>query len=179
MKTSCINHPLNEPLIIISKWQSEICNGDIPAALIIGYFQLLEIRCLPRPNFIDTATMTKNLLDSWHKQTVSQGLKHLVELSLLTEYRFTASEAVGMCCDKAPQVFHDGDHHCEWCDCRTTILQQHHYPIPKSQQGELTVDICASCHAEFHYLTQTSFYAPTTSLLREFAKHPIKLEEVA
>lgn len=179
MKSGCIRHPEKEPLIEIHRWQVEICDGDVTAALIVGYFHLIEIGRLPRPKFIDTTKVVQGLLDSWHKSTVTQALKHLTELSLVTEYRLTMDEATKMCKAKIPQSFQNGDLYCQWCNSVTVILQQHHYPIPKSEQGKLTVDICASCHAEFHYLVSTSFYTPSTLLLKEFVLHPLTLEEVA
>jgi predicted transcriptional regulator len=47
---------------------------------------------------------------------------------------------------------------CSWCQCDTSILHKHHYPIPKKDKGKLTVDICANCHSEFHYLTESRFF---------------------
>ena len=39
---------------------------------------------------------------------------------------------------------------CEWCGCKTTILHKHHYPIPKRLGGKEVVNICPTCHYEFH-----------------------------
>jgi len=39
MKTSCINHPPNEPLIIIRQWQVELCEGNTTAAALLSYFE--------------------------------------------------------------------------------------------------------------------------------------------
>ena len=41
---------------------------------------------------------------------------------------------------------------CEWCKCKTIILHEHHFPIPKKDGGNETVKICPNCHYEFHYL---------------------------
>lgn len=43
---------------------------------------------------------------------------------------------------------------CEWCGCKCNILNEHHYPIPKSKGGTETVKICPNCHAEFHSVEQ-------------------------
>lgn len=40
---------------------------------------------------------------------------------------------------------------CNWCGVKTSVLHSHHYPIPKSEGGQETVDICPNCHHEFHY----------------------------
>jgi len=39
MKSSCIQHPSNEPLIIIRKSQVEFCNGDMCAAALMSFFE--------------------------------------------------------------------------------------------------------------------------------------------
>lgn len=43
---------------------------------------------------------------------------------------------------------------CEWCSCKCNILNEHHYPIPKSKGGTETVKICPNCHSEFHSVEQ-------------------------
>lgn len=43
---------------------------------------------------------------------------------------------------------------CEWCGCKCNILNEHHYPIPKSKGGTETVKICPNCHSEFHSVEQ-------------------------
>lgn len=44
-----------------------------------------------------------------------------------------------------------GDKVCEWCGISTTVLCEHHYPIPKSKGGKKVVKICSNCHQEYHY----------------------------
>jgi hypothetical protein len=44
---------------------------------------------------------------------------------------------------------------CNWCLGGTYILHDHHYPISKENGGLDTVSICASCHAEYHYLERS------------------------
>jgi len=39
MKTSCVHHPANEPLIIIKKWQVEACDGNHCAAALLSYLE--------------------------------------------------------------------------------------------------------------------------------------------
>ena len=41
---------------------------------------------------------------------------------------------------------------CEWCGCGCNIINEHHYPIPKSMGGTKIVRICPNCHYEFHSL---------------------------
>jgi hypothetical protein len=40
---------------------------------------------------------------------------------------------------------------CEWCNIKTIVLHQHHYPVTKSMGGKDTVKICPNCHHEFHF----------------------------
>ena len=39
MKTSCINHPANEPLIMIRQWQVDACDGNHCAAALLSFFE--------------------------------------------------------------------------------------------------------------------------------------------
>jgi hypothetical protein len=39
---------------------------------------------------------------------------------------------------------------CEWCHKESYILEEHHYPIPKSKGGTKTVRICPNCHRAYH-----------------------------
>lgn len=39
MKTSCISHPSNEPLILIRKWQIEACSGNQCAAALLSFLE--------------------------------------------------------------------------------------------------------------------------------------------
>ncbi len=43
-----------------------------------------------------------------------------------------------------------GEKTCEWCGCKTSVLNKHHYPVPKRDGGTETVNICSNCHNEFH-----------------------------
>lgn len=47
---------------------------------------------------------------------------------------------------------------CEWCGCKCNILNEHHYPIPKSKGGTETVKICPNCHSEFHSVEQRKIF---------------------
>jgi hypothetical protein len=45
---------------------------------------------------------------------------------------------------------------CQWCNCKTILVHEHHYPIPKRLNGTETVKICPSCHYEYHHLQTIS-----------------------
>ncbi len=53
------------------------------------------------------------------------------------------------------------EYRCWWCKGISYVLRQHHYPIPKSEGGTDTIDICGSCHAEFHFLKTLKIYSLT------------------
>jgi hypothetical protein len=42
---------------------------------------------------------------------------------------------------------------CEWCECKTLSIQEHHFPISAKDGGKNTVFICAACHADYHTMT--------------------------
>ena len=39
MKTSCVRHPTNHPLVMMRKWQIEACDGDHCAAMLLAFFE--------------------------------------------------------------------------------------------------------------------------------------------
>lgn len=42
MKSSCINHPAREPMIIIRAWQLEACDGKACAAALLSFFEYMH-----------------------------------------------------------------------------------------------------------------------------------------
>lgn len=47
---------------------------------------------------------------------------------------------------------------CAWCGVQTCVLEQHHYPVAEKDGGTETVDICANCHREYHFLTDEGIF---------------------
>lgn len=39
MKTSCVQHPAREPLVIVRQWQVEFCDGNVCAAAVMSFFE--------------------------------------------------------------------------------------------------------------------------------------------
>lgn len=85
----------------------------------------------------------------------------------------TPEMARAACEDKKPQYFTETQpgvnsllRTCKWCRCTTVAIQEHHYPIPKSEGGTETVSICANCHAEFHKLVSESYRLVATERIR-------------
>ena len=44
------------------------------------------------------------------------------------------------------------DEKCEWCGSMVHTLQKHHFPVSAKDGGKDIVEICGSCHADFHHL---------------------------
>ena len=47
-------------------------------------------------------------------------------------------------------------HKCQWCESSALVLEKHHYPVRKRDGGTTICSICASCHSEFHSLTDST-----------------------
>lgn len=50
-----------------------------------------------------------------------------------------------------------GNFLCPWCNSKTLIPHEHHYPIPKHLGGTETVRVCPTCHFEYHFLYKSNF----------------------
>lgn len=53
---------------------------------------------------------------------------------------------------------------CDWCGCKTNVIHNHHYPIPKRLGGKDVVHICANCHDEFHKKESSIYGTNDTNL---------------
>jgi hypothetical protein len=45
---------------------------------------------------------------------------------------------------------------CLFCGYKGCAIDRHHYPIRRKNGGEKTIDLCANCHREFHYLADSN-----------------------
>ena len=81
------------------------------------------------------------------KTTLSHIKKHLAKLNLLDIKEFDAVSGREFTIKNS----HKGLK-CEWCGNESYILQQHHYPIPRSKGGTNIVNICPNCHYTYHSL---------------------------
>lgn len=89
-------------------------------------------------------------------ESVTNALQPLLDHGLIEVIVLTPQGAETTLKRKQSQTFRDtrfGLRVCEWCKATTVAIQRHHYPVPKSDGGTETVAICASCHAEYHILT--------------------------
>lgn len=46
----------------------------------------------------------------------------------------------------------EGVYICDWCKTKCHSIQEHHYPISKKNNGKDKVNICGTCHADYHYI---------------------------
>jgi hypothetical protein len=94
-------------------------------------------------------------------------LSSLVELNLLVKVPATPEQIKEMICQKQPQAFKASvfTNTCEWCECQTGYLHEHHYPVRRSQGGIETVSICPNCHSEYHTLEHLGAYLITDKVL--------------
>lgn len=102
---------------------------------------ICNVTCKQIAHDMTTSTKTAyRLLDSLAK-------KKLIKINKLNVYEIKKElEAKNM------QGKGIGSNTCTWCKCKTYILHAHHFPIRKEAGGNVTVDICPSCHQEFHFL---------------------------
>lgn len=88
---------------------------------------------------------------------VQECLRSLEIKGLIAKVKYSPTEAKELISGKTPQSLRllGFTTCCEWCNGSTVVLQEHHYPVPKSQGGTETVFICPNCHSEFHQLVDT------------------------
>lgn len=89
-------------------------------------------------------------------ESVSNSFQSLLAHGLIEVSVLSPEEAKAFLRKKYPQSLGNprfGWRTCQWCGATTLAIHRHHYPIQKSEGGTETVSICASCHAEYHMLT--------------------------
>lgn len=178
MRTSCINHPPNENFLFAQQWHMDCCENNVCAAMIIGYFQAVHIGGKPKISFTGVDDIEAGIMSAYKKQAIADSMRYLVCINLLTESRVSDEETADLCRLKQPAIFSAGHLCCKWCKSKTVILNKHHYPVRRRDKGVDTVSICASCHSEFHYLSETCFYTPSSKLLSLFESDLISLEDI-
>lgn len=87
------------------------------------------------------------------KVSISKWLKQLEEKNLVNVE--SEEDIVNILIAKHMKGLGFGSKVCIWCGVYTSVLHEHHYPIPKSKGGTEIVSICPNCHHEFHYHEKT------------------------
>lgn len=91
-------------------------------------------------DFADLYNVNKISISHWMKNLVNQGyITVSQDENIVSELK-----------NKKMDGFGYGDQECSWCKVKTSVLHNHHYPIPKMSGGTDTIDICPNCHHEFH-----------------------------
>ena len=85
------------------------------------------------------------------KGCVKERLKSISKVGFIKFEIKNKKQIKQILCDKNLKNKGDGDKICEWCGIKTYHTVEHHYPTPKNKGGKETVEICGSCHNEFHY----------------------------
>lgn len=96
--------------------------------------------------------------------------KQLKKVDLAEEYHLEEDDVIKILKSKTPQKFPNQTQTCDWCTGSTCVLHAHHYPIRKSKGGQNTVNICPSCHCEFHFLLDKKHYRIKKEIKDEFDK---------
>ena len=86
-------------------------------------------------------------------RSISRCVDKLVSSEYVTKAKLTSMEKFKILSRKRMDGLGIGNRVCEWCGCNTAVLNNHHFPIPRKDNGAKTVGICANCHSEFHHLT--------------------------
>lgn len=137
-----IKNKINKPIGIKKGWQSHV--------FVIS------------PDAVETWINCTHLSE----QMIITYLKALTIIGFLEKVPvFTDEQIKEILCSKTPQQVPTYlTHQCEWCNCLTGFLHNHHYPVPRSKGGEKTVTICPNCHSEFHLLVRIYGYKLTQKI---------------
>ena len=94
----------------------------------------------------------KNIVSKVTLNKIKKKLINLGYIKILTK-KFLSNEEVKQLTIKNS---HKGNK-CEWCCLECYVLQEHHYPIPKSKNGEKKVMICPNCHYTYHKIINDGY----------------------
>jgi hypothetical protein len=138
------------------------CESSIISAYhadYVGYFNIFPA---------SPAKIVEAIMGEYQINSVRQSLISLTDAGWLLTSRIDGVKAKDVLKQKTPQKHTLFNSSCEWCLCSTISTHKHHYPVPKSQGGTKTVDICANCHFEFHQLVDLVIHSPSSKLIQFF-----------
>lgn len=91
--------------------------------------------------FSELYGVSKVSISKWMKELVNKNYIEIPENeNIVTELKNKRMSGLGF-----------GNKICSWCEVKTSVLHEHHYPIPKCKGGKSVVNICPNCHHEYHY----------------------------
>ena len=98
---------------------------------------------------VDPDYILKNLkILNYENDTIVKKIKKYINIGILI--KLNSEQVVSILRNKKLEGFGIGLSKCYWCGIKTNSIQKHHYPIAKSNGGEKIVEICPTCHYEFH-----------------------------
>ncbi len=93
----------------------------------------------------------------YFRQNIStRDWKKLINMGLARKICFNPDEIKHFVSHKSPHQILGMPTYCEcgWCKCKTYRLHSHHFPVSNKDKGVKTVEICAQCHDEYHFLKE-------------------------
>lgn len=136
--------------------------GDLKSGILLGCIEHLTQKDDPfKIMDADGSCWIHRQKEGWYDECalavreVTRCLKVLTKKQLLETRKMTPVEIMNVVKRKDPQQLNDPFARlkiCCWCRSETYILHEHHYPVPLTQNGSETVEICANCHSEYHFL---------------------------
>lgn len=123
---------------------------DIPGLTINDKIVLI---CLTR-NQRDGAFCNNKSYDylalqcSISKSTLFTSINTLLEKNLII--KLSNEEKISMLKSKNLHGKGIGTHKCTWCGLNTFAMHKHHWPIQKEKGGVDVIDLCPTCHMEYH-----------------------------
>jgi hypothetical protein len=142
------------PNSFIDNWLKKLSSCEV--MVCFTFFRFPDYRFFTLPQISNITKLSKN--------TIVNSIRSLIDLRFIEEIVLEESEILKIILSKIPQNLKVGTEICEWCKSTTFILHSHHYPIRKCEGGTKLVDICPSCHCEYHYLLETKKFRLNPSI---------------
>lgn len=136
--------------------------GDLKSGILLGCINHLTTRVDPF-KIIDNdgSYWIYRRKEDWHSECAlsvreaTRCLKILTQKNLIETRKITPVEIMNIVKHKNPQQLKDPFAKikiCCWCNSETYVLHDHHYPVTAKSNGSDTIQICANCHSEYHFL---------------------------
>lgn len=125
-------------------------NTAVVFAALQKYNEVEKDAC-EEQNAFDIKYIQERYLPFFSIDTIKRTIEKLKQQGYLNKKKISAEEIKEIVINgkKNPKYV------CEWCGCGCNVLNEHHYPIPKSKGGKKIVKICPNCHYEFHSINKS------------------------
>ena len=125
----------------------EVLEVDKNLAIRLGLNNAIIYSCSMKERTTNANHLSK-ILTFFSKSTIKRSIAHLKAAGFLKEESREPEELKS----RVINGHHLKDKTCEWCEGRSMVLHEHHYPIPRRLGGKDVVNICPNCHYGYHYL---------------------------